>query len=230
MWPLKKKENEDKIDGLINKLFSGERNEINRQVKELKEEMGYDPEYFRFSTDDIEDALIYMTTLFAVSTKKSSDAIIGSTIRRTHNKMNIHILRLIYKYVARQRFIQICGSNNDVLFEAFLQSIGNIKDGCTTDVIPGAFGEYGLCKTNPIPVKGIVANEIYLRQLELESGECIKWHRIGSTISDNINGCIDMYHISSVSNVDICVLYISPYQSTISRTAPKGFRIKMGNN
>lgn len=100
MWPLKKNENEDKIDGLINKLFSGGRNEINRQVKVLKEEMGYDPEYFRFSTDDIEDALIYMTALFAVSTNKSSDAIVSSTIRRTHNKMNIHILRLIYKYVA----------------------------------------------------------------------------------------------------------------------------------
>lgn len=226
MWPLKKKENEDKIDGLINELFSGGRNEINRQVKELKEEMGYDPEYFRFSTDDIEDALIYMTALFAVSTNKSSDAIVGSTIRRTHNKMNIHILRLIYKYVARQRFIQISGSNNDVLFEAFLQSIGNIKDGCTTDVIPGSYGEYGLCATNPIPVRGIVANEVYLNQIELENGDPIQWCRLGSTIANNINGCIDMYKITTLAGDNVCTLYISPYQNTISGIAPKGFRIK----
>ena len=226
MWPFKKKESEDKIDGLINKLFSGGRTEINRQVEELKEEMGYDPQYFRFSTEDIEDALVYITALFAVSTDKSSDAIVGSANRRPHNKLNVHVLRLIYKYVARQRFIQISGSNNDVLFEAFLQSIGNIKDGCTTDVIPGSFGEYGLCATNPIPVRGIAANEVYLQQLELENGDPIQWCRLGSTMADNINGCIDMYNITTLSGDKVCTIYISPYQNTISEIAPKGFRIK----
>lgn len=226
MCPLNKKESEDKIEGLINKLFSGGRSEINRQVEELKEEMGYDPKYFRFSTEDIEETLVYMTALFAISTNKSSDAVVGSTIRRPHNKLNVHVLRLIYKYVARQQFIQISGSNNDVLFDAFLQSIGNIEGGCTTDVIPGSFGEYGLCATNPIPVRGIAANEAYLNQLELEHGDPIQWRRLGSTMADNINGCIDMYHITTLSGEKVCTLYISPYQNTISGTAPKGFRIK----
>ena len=188
--------------------------------------MGYDPKYFRFSTEDIEETLVYMTALFAISTNKSSDAVVGSTIRRPHNKLNVHVLRLIYKYVARQQFIQISGSNNDVLFDAFLQSIGNIEGGCTTDVIPGSFGEYGLCATNPIPVRGIAANEAYLNQLELEHGDPIQWRRLGSTMADNINGCIDMYHITTLSGEKVCTLYISPYQNTISGTAPKGFRIK----
>lgn len=226
MWPFKKKKSEDKIDVLINKLFSGGRSEISRQVEELKEEMGYDPKYFRFSTEDIEDALVYMTALFVVSTNKSSDAIVGGAIRRPHNTMNVHVLRLIYKYVAKQHFIKISGSDNESLFEVFYQSLGNNEDGCTADIIPGSFGEYGLCVTNPIPVNGISANEIYLQRLELENGDSIQWRRLGSTMTDNIKGCIDIYNITTLAGDDICTLYISPYQNTISGIAPKGFRIK----
>jgi hypothetical protein len=87
-------------------------------------------------------------------------------------------------------------------------------------------GEYGLCATNPIPVRGIAANEVYLNQIELENGDPIQWCRLGSTIANNINGCIDMYTITTLAGDNVCTLYISPYQNTISGIAPKGFRIK----
>lgn len=38
----------------------------------------------------------------------------------------------------------------------------------------------------------------------------------------------DIYSITSMSGERICALYISPYQSTISNTAPKGFKFKEG--
>ena len=71
-----------------------------------------------------------------------------------------------------------------------------------------------------------IASEIYLKKLRLENGEEIQWHRIGSTGAENINGPIDMYSIKTLSGKDVCVIYISPYQSTISQKAPKGFLIK----
>lgn len=57
------------------------------------------------------------------------------------------------------------------------------------------------------------------------SGEGFKWHRIGSSGAPNINGPIDMYQITTNGGTDLCVIYISPYQSIISQKAPKGFFI-----
>ena len=83
-----------------------------------------------------------------------------------------------------------------------------------------------VCVGVALVAAGIAANEAYLNQLELEHGDPIQWRRLGSTMADNINGCIDMYHITTLSGEKVCTLYISPYQNTISGTAPKGFRIK----
>lgn len=115
---------------------------------------------------------------------------------------------------------------DDMVFNEFYKSLGNFEGGATTEIIPNAYGEYGLCATNPIPVKGISANEIYLSSLGLLSGESFTWERIGSTSVANIDNPIDMYQIKTSKGKDLCIIYISPYQSIISKKAPKGFYIK----
>lgn len=55
---------------------------------------------------------------------------------------------------------------NDSELQYILNFInGNINNGCTENEIPNGYGEFGLTKTNPVPVKGILANEAYLSQL-----------------------------------------------------------------
>ena len=74
--------------------------------------------------------------------------------------------------------------------------------------IPGTSGEYGYCVTNPIPTKGIPANETYLKRLALLSGEKFHWERIGSTSVSNIKNPIDIYNIISDRGELLCTIYI----------------------
>jgi len=96
----------------------------------------------------------------------------------------------------------------------------------TSDIIPGAYGEYGYSVTNPIPTRGIPTNEVYLQKLALLSGENFHWRRIGSFSAPNINNPIDGYEIINDKGETLCTIYISPYQNVISNQAPKGFYIK----
>ena len=231
MWPFNRKKKLNQLEQIVgdlqSKMFPGGYDELEQQVEELKKELEYDSRVDNYYTEDIKGTLLYMTTLFNISQDKSAERIVRKgALNRPHNKFCEYDAMIIYKYVIKQHLIKTHGQHNDAIFDYFYKAMGNVDDGCHTDVIPGAMGEYGLCVTNPIPVRGITASEIYLRRLVLESGEDIKWHRTGSTSTENINGCIDIYSITSLSGERICALYISPYQSTISNTAPKGFKLK----
>lgn len=98
------------------------------------------------------------------------------------------------------------------------------KEGCDTDEIPDGYGEFGLEVTNPVPVKGILANEIYLGRLITEYGEKITWERTGSYGSENIDNPIDGYAIFDKSGKQIATIYISPYHQKISNKVPRGFK------
>ena len=231
MWPFnrKKKQNEfeKRVNDLVSTMFAGGTDEIDKQVEELRIELNYDYRIDNYSSDDIKSTLLYMTTLFTISQDKSAERIvIKGALNRPHNKFSEHDAMVIYRYVIKQHLIKQCGRCDDVVFDSFYKAMGNIEDGCRTDVIPSAIGEYGLCATNPIPVKGIGASQIYLERLVTDTGVEIKWDRIGSTSVKNIDGCIDIYNITSFSGEKICTMYISPYQSIISNTAPKGFKFK----
>ena len=206
---------------LLSKLFPGGKEEIETQVQELQSLLKQ-----TYPSSGIEGTLKYMTTLFAISQDKSEDRIVyNGAMKRPNNKFTSEDLKTIYKFVITKHLLKTLGRCDDEIFNYFYASIGNYEGGAKTDVIANAFGEYGLCETNPIPVKGIPASEIYLKKLRLENGEKIQWYRIGSTGAENIKGSIDMYSIKTLSGEEICIIYISPYQSVISQKAPKGFII-----
>lgn len=221
----KKRTREDAFDkitkDLLSKLFPGGKDEIEAQVEELKSLLNND-----YSSNGIEGTLKYMTTLFAISQDKSEERIVlNGAMKRHDNNFTYEDLVIIYKHVIRHHLLKTFGKCDEELYNYFNVSIGNNEGGSKTDVIPNTYGEYGLCETNPIPVKGIPASEIYLKKLRLENGDKIQWHRIGSLGSENIEGPIDMYSIKTLSGEEICIIYISPYQSVISQKAPKGFII-----
>lgn len=222
---FKRKKEKDKlqsyIEDLQKKIFPGGAAEVAKQVSEIMSLLGN-----RYSEDDVANLLHYMSTLFMISQDKSAYRIVKTgAMHRPDNVFSEPDATTVYKYVVKQNFIKDFGMFDEFGFAGFYKSLGNIEDGSTTDVIPGAYGEFGLCNTNPVPVRGILANETYLKKLRLASGKDFTWQRIGSTGAPNIKHPIDMYQITTNSGEDICVIYISPYQSTISNKAPKGFFI-----
>ena len=88
------------------------------------------------------------------------------------------------------------------------------------------FGEFGLDVTNPIPVQGIISNEVYLKKLVTIDGSEIHWEREGSTKTENIKNAIDIYKIFDSGGRLITKLFISPYHKRISNKIPKGFMLK----
>ena len=99
------------------------------------------------------------------------------------------------------------------------------KDGVDTDDIPKAYGPYGLCKTNPVPTRGIPGSNEYLSRLRTKDGRSIESSRIGSTGAEDVtSGAIDMYSISS-GGVSLGTVYLCPYHKRNSGKAPEGFRL-----
>lgn len=96
------------------------------------------------------------------------------------------------------------------------------KIGTDKDQIPTGYGEFGLEPTNPIPVNGVAGEFEYLNKLRTIKGGDIEYFREGSTNSDNINGLIDMYTISS-EDIGQVKLFLSPYNTKNSVLCPTGF-------
>lgn len=106
-----------------------------------------------------------------------------------------------------------------------LSEIRSNSQACKQNEISQGFGDYGLKKTNPIPVFGVPENENYLSKLRLLNGEKIRWRRIGSLFADNIEKPIDEYEIFNLKGDTLSLLYISPYHWKTSQKAPSGFKI-----
>lgn len=223
---FKKKKAKSELEALVaemrQKMFPGGNIEIQRQVNEVSGMLTKN-----YENGVVTSGLLYMTSLIYTAQDKSALRIVqNGALRRPDNKLSEIDAMILYKYVVRQQFNKTFHIDNEEAFEEFYRSIGNMDDGATTDVIPGAYGEYGLCSTNPVPVRGIPANEYYLKKLALISGDEFTWKRVGSTSAPNIKDPIDIYSITTKSGVYICDIFISPYQNVISNKPPRGFRIK----
>ena len=98
------------------------------------------------------------------------------------------------------------------------------KQATSSDEIPEGIGEFGLTVTNPVPVKGLANNRIYLDKLRTVEGAAIEYERLGSTKTQNIEKPIDIYKIF-INDIFITKVYISPYHKKTSMKAPKGFQL-----
>ena len=118
------------------------------------------------------------------------------------------------------------------------------------DEDPNGIGEFGLTKTNPIPVNGIDNVPAYIDKLRYKytskSGTIVYYPvsilrtsdgdntEIGSkkpenalissaTSSYNIEGAIDVYNLYSLGGVKNAKIYINSYSLITSNKVPKGF-------
>lgn len=112
------------------------------------------------------------------------------------------------------------------LLKAMIQyQVESRKDGVDTDDIPKGYGPFGLCKTNPVPTRGVPGSNEYLSRLRTKDGRAIESSRTGSTSAEDVtSGMIDMYRISS-NGVDLGLVYLCPYHKKNSGKAPEGFRL-----
>ena len=104
-----------------------------------------------------------------------------------------------------------------------VQGIASNPQASDKPIIKEGKGEFGLSKTNPIPVYGIPSNEIYLNQLKTDSGGKITWKRKGSIKVKGIEKEIDEYLIYDEKSKKIATFFISPYHWKTSNKIPKGF-------
>jgi hypothetical protein len=160
--PKLSKEQSEVMDKMAELLFGG-KEQMREQIMELHKTFNK-----RYSAEQVANALVWMTSRFVQEGDKSARALVDEgQMRRPNNAFSKADAMTIYNYVARKRMPE----SVDSIFAMMNEMIGNRADGATTDVIPGAYGEYGLCVTNPIPTRGIPANEVYLRKLALLSGK-----------------------------------------------------------
>ena len=124
-------------------------------------------------------------------------------------------------------------------------------DSSCKDVHPNGFGNFGLVKTNPIPIYGIDNVAAYMDKLRYKytsekSGNStynpITYVRssegdetaIGSkkpvgelpasgTEAENIEGTIDIYNIYTIGNQKLAKIYVNSYSLKTSNKVPDGF-------
>ena len=97
-------------------------------------------------------------------------------------------------------------------------------DGCDSDEIPGASGEFGFDVNNPIPVHSILGSHQYLKNLRFSDNTEVHYKRQGSTDSQYVKHPIDVYAIFDSNGEYVCNLHISPYHKKVSEKKPKGFQ------
>jgi hypothetical protein len=130
--------------------------------------------------------------------------------------------------------------------------ISSEHDDSFLDENPNAIGEFGIDKTNPIPVNGIDNIPAYIDKLRYKytsvSGSGTKTYnpvtfqrtidaddsKLGSnmpvsepiaasTSAPNINGYIDVYNLYSLEGKKLAKIYINCYSLKTSNNIPKGF-------
>jgi len=121
-------------------------------------------------------------------------------------------------------FLAIPGAKDQgELYEALLKLC---RDGVDADELPNGMGRFGLDVENPIPTKTVMGSRVYLSQLQTESGESVKYERVGSITVDAIAHPIDRYKLTLANGKVLGTIYVSPYHLRNSTRAPHGFKLR----
>ena len=106
----------------------------------------------------------------------------------------------------------------------FSMTPGSFSDGC--EELQGAYGEFGIEISNPIPVNGPVGETIYLNRLRSKNGVWFMYHRVGSVRSPVTDNLVDHFQTISVDLVERYDFYFCMYFSRRSRKAPQSLTLK----
>jgi len=216
----KKKEKEETLGKLFNEIFPGGKNEIAKDVSQLSETLNHN-----YSLSELEMQYVFAASYFHIASDKSKQNIKGYILNRDDNIFSDSDSEKLYDFL-QKKFLKKTHGGGDHILEILSKGVFAGNTGYDLDEIPEGFGEFGLDVTNPIPVQGIISNEVYLEKLVTNDGSEIHWEREGSTKTDNIEKEIDIYKIFDAGGSFITRLFISPYHKRISNKIPKGFKLK----
>ena len=135
-------------------------------------------------------------------------------------------LNIIYDYVRSKLLSQSTGVSRvklNLLLEMERKAMAGTH-GLDVDELPQGQGKFGYEPTNPVPVDGLLAKEIYLSDLVTSTGKSIVSKRVRAVTVPNIENPIDEMSIFDSSGAFITNLYFSCYQKKISEKAPEGFK------
>jgi len=100
--------------------------------------------------------------------------------------------------------------------------------------------DFGLDISNPIQVSSIPEARNYLDRIVTDSGEEIRYQRLGSELSTNIKTVsegleslgtmVDCYEISNPKREHLAWFYICPYFERNSSVAPRGFKYRTSSS
>ncbi len=193
-----------------------------RQLDEIVQS-AYTETRERYSKDTLEQAVRYIAVGLRFFQDRSVNRIIDQGLM-PKNLVSREDGIVIYKIVLKNVYADRMG-NNKAISEYLYKTFGNIEGEPVGDVMPGAFGPYGLATSNPIPVAGVPASYEYLSRLRLPNGEKVKYQRLGSFGSEITREIIDGYQIYDQAGNEIAVVYICPYMNAHPSKAPEGFII-----
>ena len=95
--------------------------------------------------------------------------------------------------------------------------------GTREETIQGAYGEYGLAVTNPIPTISVRSSNQYLSRLRF-GGQPVTANRRGSTGTEVTPGSVDIYALTC-NGREVGTVFICPYHKRNSKKPPKGFTL-----
>jgi len=100
-----------------------------------------------------------------------------------------------------------------------------VLSGESCDTVSGAFGDFGRCPSNPIPVNGIVGTYKYFSKLHTPIGSALFFHRICSVDSSVIKNPVDVYETVSMDGTLWDAFFFDFYHPRRSNLAPSGYRL-----
>ncbi len=219
----------------INKKKSVDKVELDDYIKELYQKVFPNGQKdIQEGTNDLLDILHY-----SVDRKTAEDIFVKSSVicysssfkqQFDKERLKSHLAPYALHYfnnVSFNEFYNYLISRNprasvNEMFNRFNEE--QSRSGTDQDEMPQGYGEFGLDKTNPIPVRSVPESYNYLKRLRTSNGGNLTYDRIGSMKAPNIEQIIDAYNLY-LDNKKIATIYICPYNKKTSSKAPKGFKL-----
>jgi hypothetical protein len=122
--------------------------------------------------------------------------------------------------------LELTAEEFDALKKQIAHGLGQVPpDADAPDKLANAVGEFGSA-TNPVGCSSVPSCIAYLKRLRTTDGRRIQFKRKGSNIDKSVSQHpIDVYALSLTDDKPLKIIYMSGYQRSDSKVAPKGFTL-----
>ena len=145
----------EKQDEIMDVLFPGGEEEIEKEVRKLRSRLlGYS------AGSMVRSLFVDASNFFALSEDRSESKTIDYILEKSNDKFSEHDAKVLHDFIYTRELRLTLDLDDEELNS--LNDIDSLT-GCDADELTGGKGAFGLSADNPIPVKGIISNEYYLK-------------------------------------------------------------------